>query len=237
MPVALYKAKLSEKQIVGEKFMFLKLELLTPTHITFTAGQYILLNTPGLAQKRQYSIASAPRLEHAIELLVEIIPNGKASGYLNSIEIGAEVDFYASAGEFTLKDDVLATNDPLVLIGTGSGIAPLRSILLDELRTKESTRPIWLYWGMREAESLFWLDQFEELHDNFPQFTYHIVLSQAPDEWTLCKGRVTDCLSVHALPENGQYYLCGNPHMIEDVMGVLQTRGVDPSRIHHEKFS
>lgn len=237
MPVALYKAKLSEKQIVGEKFMFLKLELLTPTHITFTAGQYILLNTPGIAQKRQYSIASAPRLEHAIELLVEIIPNGIASGYLNTVPIGGEVDFYASAGEFTLKEDVLSSNDPLVLIGTGSGIAPLRSILLDELRTKESKRPIWLYWGMREAESLFWLDQFEELHDNFPQFTYHIVLSQAPAEWTLCKGRVTDCLSVHSLPENGQYYLCGNPHMIEDVMGVLGKRGVDPIRIHHEKFS
>ncbi len=237
MPIALYKAKLSEKEMVGGKFMFLKFELLTPTHVQFTAGQYILLNTPGVAQKRQYSIASAPRLDHAIELLVEIIPNGVASGYLNSVPLGGEIEFYAAAGEFTLKDDVLATNDPLVLIGTGSGIAPLRSILLDELRTKESKRPIWLYWGMREADSLFWLDQFEELHDNFPQFIYHIVLSQAPDSWTLCKGRVTDCLTIHDLPVQGQYYLCGNPHMIEDVMGVLSKRGVDPTRIHHEKFS
>ncbi len=237
MPVALYKAKLSEKEIVGGKFMFLKFELLEPNKITFTAGQYILLNSPTTPQKRQYSIASAPRLEHAIELLVEIIPEGKASGYLNSLALGDEISFYASAGEFVLKEDVIATEDPLVLIGTGSGIAPLRSILLDELRTKETKRPIWLYWGMREAESLFWLELFEELHDNFPQFLYHITLSQAPDEWTLCKGRITNCLSVHDLPPQGQYYICGNPHMIEDVMKVLQDRGVDPARIHHEKFS
>ncbi len=237
MAVALYKAKLSEKTLLGGKFMFLKLELFEPNKIVFEAGQYLLLNTPSTPQKRQYSIVSAPRLDHAIELLVEIIPNGVASGYLNSLSPGAEVDFYAPAGEFTIKPEVQASSDPLVLIGTGSGVAPLRAMALDQLRTRETKRPIWLYWGMRHADELFWLQELEELHDNFPNFTYHLVLSQAPDEWTLCRGRVTDCLSVHTMPENAHYYICGNPHMIEDVMKTLATRGVDPNKVHHEKFS
>jgi ferredoxin-NADP reductase len=237
MPVALHKAKLSEKTMVGGKFMFLKLELTEPNKIAFDAGQYILLNTPLTPQKRQYSIVSAPRLDHAIELLVELIPNGVASGYLNSINPGTEVDFYAPAGEFTIKPEVQSAQDPLVLIGTGSGIAPLRSMALDQLRTHETKRPIWLYWGMRYADELFWLDELEELHTNFPNFSYHLTLSQAPDEWTLCRGRVTDCLSIHAIPDNAHYYICGNPHMIEDVMKTLATRGVDESRVHHEKFS
>lgn len=237
MPVALHTAKLSEKTMVGGKFMFLKLELTEPNKIAFEAGQYILLNTPLTPQKRQYSIVSAPRLDHAIELLVELIPNGVASGYLNSLSPGARVDFYAPAGEFTIKPEVQGTQDPLVLIGTGSGVAPLRSMALDQLRTHEAKRPILLYWGMRHADELFWLEELEELHTNFPNFTYHLVLSQAPDEWTLCRGRVTDCLSIHTMPENAHYYICGNPHMIEDVMKTLATRGVDASRVHHEKFS
>lgn len=238
MPIALYKAKLAEKKQIGLKFISLRFELIEPTtKISFSAGQYILLNCPTTPQKRQYSIASAPRLDHAIELLVEIIPDGKASGYLNSLSEGEEISFYASAGEFTVKDEVQGTQEPIVLIGTGSGIAPLRSILLDQLRTRETKRPLRLYWGMRQAENLFWLEDFEELHDNFSNFMYHITLSQAPDTWSLCKGRVTDCLSVHELPQQAQYYICGNPHMIEDVTKVLQARGVPESAIHHEKFS
>ncbi len=237
MPITLFKAKLSEKTLVGGKFIFLKLELVEPTKITFTAGQYILLNTPITPQKRQYSIVSAPRLDHAIELLVELIPDGKASGYLNSLDPGAEVDFYAPAGEFTIAEPVQQTQDPLVFIGTGSGFAPLRSMILDQLRTRETKRPLMLYWGMRHAEELFWLEDLEELKNNFPNFSYHITLSQAPDEWTLCRGRVTDCLSVHDLASNAHYYICGNPHMIEDVMKIIGSRGVQADHIHHEKFS
>lgn len=237
MPIAQFNAKLSEKQSLGNgKFIFCKLELVEPNKIEFAAGQYILLNTPITPQKRQYSIVSAPRLSHAIELLVELIPDGKASGYLNSLSEGAEVSFYAPAGEFTIKDDVQATQDPLVFVGTGSGLAPLRSMLLDQLRTRESTREIWLYWGMRYADELFWLDQFQELEDNFKNFHFHVVLSKAPEEWTLCRGRVTDCLSVHTLPQNAHYYLCGNSHMIADVMQVLSTQAVLLDHIHHEKF-
>ncbi len=236
MPISQYTAKLSDRITIGGKFIHLHLELLSPNKITFTAGQYLLLNCPTTPQKRQYSIVSAPRLDHAIELLVEVIPNGQASGYLNNLALGAEVSFYAPAGEFTISPQVNQLQEPLVFVATGSGIAPFRAMILDQLRTQETTRPLHLLWGMRHADELFWLDQLEELHDNFKNFTYHIVLSQAPDEWTLCRGHVTDCLGVHDLLPDAQYYLCGSTKMITDVTQVLQTRGVTPDKVHFEKF-
>lgn len=237
MPITQYQARLSEKETIGEKFLFLKLELVEPTAITFEAGQYLLLNCPDSPRKRQYSIVSAPRLEHAVELLVEVIPDGVASGYFQRLQPGDPVSFYAPAGEFFIKPEIQSTTDPLVFVGTGSGLAPLRSMILDQLRTREATRKIHLLVGMRHASELFWLDLYEELHDNFPNFTYHVTLSKAPEDWTLCRGRVTDCLSVHDLLPNAHYYLCGNPHMIDDVMKLLASRGVAQDRVHHEKFS
>ncbi|HSW89930.1 MAG TPA: FAD-binding oxidoreductase [Patescibacteria group bacterium] len=236
MPIQQFTAKLSESTIVGEEFHFLKFELLQPEHIEFVAGQYLLLNTPGALQKRQYSIASAPRLDHAFELLVEKIPNGVASGYLCGLKPGDEISFYAPAGEFVIADSVQVATTPINFVATGSGIAPLRAMILDLLRTRDSKRQIMLYWGMRFAQNLFWLDQLDELHDAFPNFSYHLVLSKATDEWKLCRGRVTDCLTIHEIAKDAEYYLCGNSHMITDVMGVLAQKGVPAEHVHHEKF-
>ena len=153
------------------------------------------------------------------------------------MSVGEQVSFFAPAGEFTVNSGVQEGTNPLVFVGTGSGLAPLRAMILDQLRTRETTRPIKLHWGMHDAESLFWLDYFEELHKNYPNFTYDVTLSKAPDEWTLCRGRVTNCLTIHELLPDAQYYICGNPHMITDVMGVLSGRGVAADHMHHEKFT
>lgn len=237
MPIATYTAKLSEKVSLTNEFIFLHLELVEPHRIEFEAGQYLLLDVPGAGQKRQYSLVSAPRLDHAVQLLVEIIPNGAASGYLSHLNAGDPVSFFAPAGEFTIKPEVQASADPLVFVGTGSGLAPLRSMILDQLRSKETTRTIKLHWGVHDVGSLFWLDYFEELAKNYTNFSYDITVSKPPEGWTLCKGRVTNCLTVHELLPNAHYYICGNPNMITDVMSVLSGRGVAADHMHHEKFT
>jgi len=89
---------------------------------------------------------------------------------------------------------------------------------------------------------MVWVEEFENLVEHFPNFSFHPVLSKAPEEWPLCRGRVTDCLGIHNLssgdvtPEETGYYLCGNTHMIEDVKKTLANRGINESNIHHEKF-
>ncbi len=237
MAVTKFTAQLSEKVALAGNYIFFQFELIEPHRIAFQAGQYILLEIPTTPQKKAYSLTSAPRLEHAIQLLIEIVPGGRASTYLLNMQIGDQISFYAPVGEFVIQEEVLGSSEPLVLIATGTGLAPLRSMLLDQLRTRETKRPIKLHWGMRTAGDLFWLDYFEELRKNYPNFTYDITLSQAPEGWTLCKGRVTNCLSVHELLPQAQYYICGNPKMIEDVMAILTERGVEAGHLHHEKFS
>lgn len=237
MAIAKFTAQLSEKVTFDENFLFLQFELLDPHRIEFQAGQYILLEIPTTPQKRQYSITSAPRLDHAIQLLVEMVPGGQASSYLFNLEVGDKIAFFAPAGEFVIKEEVQSSMDPLVFVATGSGLAPVRSMILDQLRARETKRQIKLHWGMREAKDLFWLDYFEELRKNYPNFSYDITLSRPPEGWTLCQGRVTNCLSVHELLPNAHYYICGNPKMIEDVMAVLTQRGVAADHQHHEKFS
>ena len=166
-----------------------------------------------------------------------MIPGGMASTYIANLNPGDQVSFYAPAGEFTIKDDVQVRECPLVFVATGSGLAPLRSMILDQLRTRETKRPIKLHWGMHSADQLFWLDYFEELHKNYPNFVYDVTLSHPPEGWTLCRGRVTNCLSVHELMDDAEYYLCGSPAMVADAMKVLVERGVPEARMHHEKFT
>lgn len=237
MAISLFRAKVSEILPFGERFLFFRLELIEPHLIQFLAGQYILLNVPGSDAKKAYSIVSAPRLDHGIELLAELIPNGVASNYFKTLKPGQEISFYAPAGVFTVSEQIQKSSNPYIFVATGSGIAPLRSMILDLLREKQDTKNITFYWGMRYAQDLFWLEYFEELKASYSNFTLHVVLSQAIPEWPLCRGRVTDCLSLHDIALHAQTYICGNPKMIEDVQSVLFKRGMKPEQIHFERYS
>jgi Na+-transporting NADH:ubiquinone oxidoreductase subunit NqrF len=109
-------------------------------------------------------------------------------------------------------------------------------MILELLQDKGEKKPITLYWGMRYVEELFWQNDFEDLAEEFPNFHFHPVISKAAEQWPLCRGRVTDCLSMHDIPTNGGYYLCGNAKMIEEVNMLLQKRGVKKENVHFEKF-
>ncbi len=239
MPIQSFRARVSDSKLQTEKFWTLHLELIEPHRIEFQAGQYIILSIPGMDQKRNYSIASSPAVDHALELLVDITPSGPGSTYLEKLKPGDEVQFMAPAGQFTFAQpdsEIGKAEQSIVFIATGSGITPLRSMILDQLQSKKDTRPMILYWGLRHENDLCWLEDFEELMDSFPNFKFHPVLSQSSDEWTLCRGRVTDCLGIHELPQNAGYYMCGNKRMIDDVTLLLREKQVLPEHIHHEKF-
>lgn len=240
-PLQSYRATLSEKQVLTGKFILLRFQLVQPNRLSFRAGQYILLTVPGTAQKKSYSIASAPQMDHAIDLLIDISPQGPGSIYLQNMQLGHEIEFMAPLGRFVVepRDSAVGqTEQQLVFVATGSGIAPMMGILEDLLITQEDTRPMVLYWGLRYSQDQFWYDEFSRMSQRHQNFEFHPVLSQAPDEWPLCRGRVTDCLMVHPQPAAGTagYYLCGNSPMIADVTELLVKKSVPVQNIHHEKF-
>src|SRR3989344_153742 len=239
-PLQTFRAKVSEHVLLAGKYQYIHFELLDPHRIQFRAGQYLLLTVPGGAEKKSYSISSPPALDHAVEILVDISPHGDGSLYLASLAPGDEVEFRAPVGQFTITP--LSKNQPpveneLVFVATGSGISPIRSQILDLLETKNDSRPIRLHWGIRFIYDLFWEEDFRELAENYPNFTFDIILSHPPDSWPLCRGHVTDCLKKHyqKFAATG-FYLCCNKQMIEAVTSLLKFQAVPPERIHFEKF-
>lgn len=229
-----FTARLEEKLQHNEKYTQFSFELIEPSRIDFQAGQYISIKINEQGERRSYSICSNPDINHQFETVVDLSVGGIGCKFLSNLEFGAEVEVLAPIGRFIVPDDLNV--DHLVFVATGSGITPFKSMIEDQLRNKQDQRQITLHWGMRHPEDLFWLDEWEELAEAFPNFHFHPVLSQSQAAWTLCRGRVTDCLSVHERPANAVYFLCGNQTMIGDVTTLLTGQGVSEELILTEKF-
>lgn len=227
-------ARLREKQVLNSRYVDFVFELESPHRLEFEAGQHISIKVTPEGESRAYSIASSPAYDHQFEVLLDIAPNGKGVQFLQNLNPGDPIQAIGPNGRFTVQpdDQALAIN----FIATGSGVAPFKSMIQDLLYVKQETRPITLYWGLRHVEEMFWQDDLTEWEQNFKNFTFHPVISQAIPEWNLCRGRVTDCLSIHDLVVPAGFYLCGNRQMIKDMKQLLVGRGVDANHIYHESF-
>jgi NAD(P)H-flavin reductase len=227
--------KLSDRQVFNDKFILLTFGYTQPAQVPFQAGQYVSVLVSDHGDRRSYSIASSPEVTHSFDLLADISPAGVGSTFLANAPIGSEVKVLGPLGRFIISEGT--DESELVFLATGSGIAPIKSMILDQLQVKGDKRPMTLYWGMRHVEQLFWVEEFTQLAEAFPHFSFHPVISQPMPEWTLCRGRVTDCLRTHQPhTEKAGYYICGNAPMLQEVMQILTERGVPVDRQHHEKF-
>jgi len=113
-----FKGKVSEHILMNEKFQYLHIQLLEPHRIEFKAGQFVSIDVGG--EKRSYSIASVPVMDHAIEICVDISPGGKGSTYLKNLKPGDEVSFLGPLGEFVIKEENKEKEKKLLLAATGS---------------------------------------------------------------------------------------------------------------------
>ena len=235
-----FRAKVREHELLAGKFQYIDFELVSPTRIQFTAGQYLMMKIPGLEQFKSYSIASSPDQDHSVEVLVDISPGGEGSLYLASLAPGDEVAFKAPVGVFTVADptsEIGTKEQKLLFVATGSGISSIRSMFLDLLQTKKDKREMYLHWGFRYAEELFWEEDFRQMAEYFPNFHFDLVLSKPPLGWPLCSGHVQDCVVTHHsdFSQVGAY-LCGNSTMIVDMKKIFEQKGVPKERVHTEQY-
>lgn len=228
------KAKLADKLVFNDKYSQYNFSLVQPHVLEFDPGQYVSIVVDEHGDRRSYSICSKPENKDAFDLLIDHTPAGVGTKFLQSLQFGQEIDLMAPLGRFVFNHG--GNEEALIFVATGSGIAPFKSMIMSMLQEGNERRPMTLYWGMRFVEELFWLDEWQNLAESFNNFKFHPVISKAVDEWTLCRGRVTDCLSIHDVPVNAAFYLCGNAHMIADVTTLLGQKGVNPENIHFEKF-
>jgi propane monooxygenase reductase subunit len=130
----------------------------------------------------------------------------------------------------------------MILVGGGSGMSPLWSILHDHLGSGE-VRPVHFFYGARTRNDLFYLDRFAELAAEHPEFTFVPVLSHAADDtaWDGAKGFVHEAVEAHlrdaGYGEDVDVYACGPSPMIEALTPVLHMNDVASDRIFFDKFT
>lgn len=227
-------AKLASRINHNEKYMQLRFTLDEPFSQPFQAGQYISIKVGEKQELRSYSICSSPSSQDSFELLIDVTPHGVGTTFLQNLEIGAEVEVLGPLGRFFLKNDIL--DRPIVLIGTGSGVAPLMSMSFQFLEIMKGHHLIQLLWGERFAKDFIWLDTLNKLQAEHNNFKFLPTVSRPVVGESYPQGRVTDILNSLQLIPSTNYYLCGNKSMIEDVSKLLLDRGVLESEIYYEKF-
>lgn len=239
LPILDYRARLSDRKQLNERFIELDLELIEPNRIEFRAGQYIMVKVPGIPHTRSYSISSAPQVNHAVELLIDLQPQGPGTKYLDSLQLGQEIEFKAPVGIFTVPGpdtDLGREENQLIFLATGSGIAPYKGIAEDLLLDKRDERLITLVWGLRHEIDQFWYEELQLLAQEHQNFSFQPVLSQPQGEWAFHKGHITDVLQIQEEFSQTGFYLCGNNAMILEGRQILAEKGVDPRHIHSESF-
>lgn len=229
MDVNTFTLKL-EKKIALTHDVF-ELHFQKPPELSFKAGQFLQFEVPTEEKMllRSYSISAHPD-QVDLEFCIKIVPEGKASTRFKNAEIGDTFQVRGPRGMF-----VTTETTSLTCVATGAGIAPIMGLIQDELLNKKNTNPIHLLFGVRSEEDVFWTDRLESLKTSFPNFDFHITLSQPKDaaNWNGLCGRVTQHIKVDP---SHTFFLCGNPEMVKEVREILLKNTIEPKKMHFEIF-
>jgi len=164
--------------------------------------------------------------------------------WTEQLKVGDSATFIAPTGGVL---SLLPTNKRKVLIATGTGIAPFRSIILDKLSVvshqssdkliAEDRQLMTLYWGLRYEEDVFWKEEFDELKKLFSNFSWRLIYSKPSGSWKGDRGHVTEYVMNNEKDmENSEFYLCGNKAMVSEVSAKLLERNVPKEQIKMELF-
>ncbi|MBY8859350.1 2Fe-2S iron-sulfur cluster binding domain-containing protein [Nocardia sp. CA2R105] len=229
-PVRDYRGTVAVLQDVAPGVRRIVIELATP--MPFNPGQYIQLNLPG-GDTRPYSIASAAADPSRIELNVKRMPGGVATdGWIfSTLRTGDPVTLSGPYGRFSFRP---ARTQPILLLGSGTGLAPLKSILA-HIAPTGGGQDVVLYHGVATREDLYEHDYFEAMQEQHAWFTYRPALSR--DEWQGRTGRVPAQLAEDYPRAAGHVaYICGSPQMVTDTMKALMKARLFPRDIYREDF-
>jgi propane monooxygenase reductase subunit len=199
----------------------------------FRCGQYVDIGIPGTGESRSFSMANLPSDDGRLEFMIKLYPGGQFSSLLADgvLQVGDELDVTGPYGVFTLRE----TDRPLLFIGGGAGMAPILS-LLRSMVEQGVARPAVYYYGAREEQDLFHLEELAELQTKLPGFRFVPALSDA--DWEGETGLITDIVERYEQDLDGvDAYLCGPPPMVDAAQEMLMRSGVDEARIHFDKFT
>lgn len=239
--VKTFKGRISKFEHLTHDIRGIEIELGSP--IKFWAGQYVditVTTQKGETITRSFSMANTPDQTQKLSFIIKKYPEGKFSGELDSggIRVGAEVTVVGPYGTCFRREQ---RQGPLILVGAGSGMSPVWSILNDHLKSGEK-RDIYFFYGARTPSDLFYLDSIAELAGRHPELNFIPVLSHVNGEaWDGERGFVHQSVDAKlkqlAVDGQGDVYACGPPPMIDALQPVLFMNGFETERIFFDRFT
>jgi Na+-transporting NADH:ubiquinone oxidoreductase subunit F len=197
---------------------------------------------------RAYSMAHYPDEKGMIKFNIRIAtppprsnhPPGIMSSYAFNMKPGDKIKVFGPFGEFFAKE----TENEMVFIGGGAGMAPMRSHIFDQLCRLNSKRKITFWYGARSKKEMFYVEDYDRLAAEHDNFVWHVALSepQPEDNWTGYTGFIHNVvleqqLKNHPAPEDCEYYMCGPPIMNASCIKMLKSLGVEDENIALDEFS
>ncbi len=196
---------------------------------------------------RAYSMANYPEEKGVVKFNIRIaspppgtdFPPGQMSSWAFNLKPGDKVTVYGPFGEFFARD----TDNEMVFVGGGAGMAPMRSHIFDQLKRLNSTRKMSFWYGARSLREMFYQEEYDKLAEENENFVWHVALSdpQPEDNWAGDTGFIHNVLfenylKNHPAPEDCEYYMCGPPMMNAAVIEMLKGLGVEDENIMLDDF-
>ncbi len=236
-----FVVKLISSQMISPSVKSLVFERIDGAPMEFRPGQWVnLLSAAGspsgtVEDKRSYSIASAPDGSQRFEVIVTRVETGRFSPLLHAMSEGTELTCIGPEGLFTR-----AAHDPrpAVFVGTGTGLAPLRSMIVADLASGGRSKKELLF-GVRTPEDVFFQSEFEAWAPR--GVTTTVTLSRPPASWGGARGYVqthlSDAIDRAGARELVQVYICGLTRMVEEVKALARGPLALPRRhVHVERY-
>ncbi|HZK09709.1 MAG TPA: FAD-binding oxidoreductase [Clostridia bacterium] len=239
-----FRTRVDKLENLTHDIKLVRLKLPEGEDLNFKPGQFMQFYTKPYGKIKEsvfraYSISSAPSDKGYVEFCIRQVPDGVCTTYVHTaLKEGDEVPLSGPYGDFYYRG-----NTPkMILVGGGSGLAPLRSLVLDNLE-KGVDADMTLYFGAQSLRDLYYTEEFkalEEKHDNF-HFIQSLSRPQEDDVWDGNVGRITVALEEDLKNMQGdgsdiEAYLCGSPGFLAAVRKLLTDNGVPASQIFFDEF-
>ena len=229
-----------------DKFKLWDLKMVNPEPL-FRA--YSMANHPAEGNIVMLNIRIAtPPFDRKIGGWMDVNP-GVCSSYVFDQKPGDKVTISGPYGEFFIKE----TDSEMLYIGGGAGMAPMRSHLFHLFHTLKTGRKVSYWYGGRSKRELFYLEDFRQIEEQFPNFKFHLVLSEPlpEDNWRakdsmdaegdgfvgfVHQAVIDNYLNHHDAPEDIEFYFCGPPLMNAAVLKMVDDFGVPPENVSFDDF-
>ena len=231
-----FSAKVFKKTLVASDVTVLHLRLPAGLRAKFQAGQYLQVLLPD-GQRRAYSMANPPHESDGLQLHIRHEPGGHfSSGVLPALQVGDMLQVELPHGDFWFRED---SGRPVLMVATGTGLAPLKSII-DHMLRKKLQLPLRLDWSARTPEGFYAAEQIQRWQRQLPGFHYQAVMRQAAPgmDPAIQVGQLEDIVA-RDLPDlqGWDVYACGAPAMVQALrQRCTHGLGLPAAQFHSDAF-